>query len=57
MDDPAIARRLQTNRDLAEALRIQGTPAMLIGETLIPGAVDLATLERLVAEQRAKQGG
>ena len=57
MDDPAIARRLQSNRELAEALNIQGTPALLIGETLIPGAVDLATLERLVTEQRAKQGG
>ena len=57
MEEPAIARRLNANRALAEALNIQGTPALVIGETLIPGAVDLATLEKLVAEQRTKPGG
>jgi protein-disulfide isomerase len=53
MDDPAIARRLEANMRLASALRIEGTPALVIGETLVPGAVDLATLDRLVAEARA----
>jgi protein-disulfide isomerase len=57
MDDPAIARRLEANTRLAGALQIQGTPALVIGETLVPGAVDLATLERLVSEARGKQGG
>lgn len=57
MDDPAIARRLEANTRLAGLLRIEGTPALVIGETLVPGAVDLATLERLVAEARGKQGG
>lgn len=57
MDDPAIARRLEANVRLAGALQIQGTPALVIGETLVPGAVDLATLERLVAEAREKRGG
>jgi len=57
MDDPAIAKRIEANNRLASALQIQGTPALVIGETLIPGAIDLATLERLVAEQRARQGG
>jgi protein-disulfide isomerase len=55
MDDPAIQARLSANRRLAEALRIEGTPALVVGETLIPGAVDLATLERLVGEQREQQ--
>jgi protein-disulfide isomerase len=54
MDDAAIARRLEGNMRLASALRIEGTPALVIGETLIPGAVDLATLERLVAEARER---
>jgi protein-disulfide isomerase len=53
MDDPAVQRRLDANARLARALRIEGTPAMVVGETLVPGAVDLATLERLVAEARA----
>lgn len=59
MDDPGIAARIAANRRLAEALRLEGTPAVVVGETLIPGAVDLATLERLVGEQRerARRGG
>jgi protein-disulfide isomerase len=52
MDDPAIQRRLDANLALARALQIEGTPALVIGDTLVPGAVPLAQLERLVAEQR-----
>lgn len=52
MDDPAVQRRIDTNTRLAQAVQIQGTPAMLVGGTLVPGAVDLASLERLVAEAR-----
>ena len=54
MDDPAIQRRLDANGRLAQALQVQGTPAMVVGGTIVPGAVDLATLERLVAEARAE---
>lgn len=54
MDDPAIVRRLETNLRLAQALRIEGTPALVVGGTLIAGAVDLATLEQRVAEARAR---
>ena len=52
MDDPGVQRRLDANTQLAQALQIQGTPAMIVGDTLVPGAVDLASLERLVAEAR-----
>ena len=52
MEDPSIQRRIDANNQLAQALQIQGTPAMVVGETLVPGAVDLAALERLVAEAR-----
>jgi protein-disulfide isomerase len=55
MDNPAIQQRLQGNMRLAQALQVEGTPALVIGETLVPGAVDLATLERLVAEARPRQ--
>ena len=44
MEDPAIQRRIEANAALAQALRIQGTPAMVVGETLVPGAVDLPAL-------------
>jgi protein-disulfide isomerase len=54
MDDPAVQRRLEANMRLARALRIEGTPALVVGETLVPGAVDLAALERLVAEERVR---
>jgi protein-disulfide isomerase len=53
MDDPAIERRIGANLRLAQTLGIEGTPALVIGETLVPGAVDLPALERMVAEARA----
>jgi protein-disulfide isomerase len=57
MDDPAIAARLQANLTLAHELGIEGTPALVIGGNLIPGAIDLADLQTAVAEARdGKQG-
>lgn len=52
MDDPAIQVRIARNLELARALDIQGTPALIIGTTLVPGAVDLAELQRLTAAAR-----
>lgn len=59
MDDPAIARRIEENIRLAQSLGIEGTPALVIaangdaaGATMVPGAVDLAQLERLVGAAR-----
>jgi protein-disulfide isomerase len=54
MDDPAIQGRIEANTRLAQALRVEGTPAMVVGGALVPGAVDLASLERLVAEARTR---
>jgi protein-disulfide isomerase len=54
MDDPAIQRRLEANLALMRALQIDGTPAIVVGETLITGALPLAQLERLVAEERQR---
>jgi protein-disulfide isomerase len=53
MDDTATTTRIERNLELARALGIQGTPALIAGTTLIPGAVDLATLQRLTAAQRS----
>jgi protein-disulfide isomerase len=62
MDDPAIGRRIEANLRLAQSLGIEGTPALVVADgggqraasaTLVPGAVDLPALERLVAEARA----
>ena len=47
-----IQALIKRNYDLAEALKIAGTPAFIIGTTLSPGAVDLATLRKMVADAR-----
>ena len=49
MADPAIQARLDQNLRLAASLHIEGTPALIIGNRLIPGAVDLADLRSAVA--------
>ena len=55
MDDPVIKTRLETNVALAQQLGIQGTPALVIGQHMIPGMVELAELQKAVAEARAGQ--
>lgn len=53
MEDPAIAAYLDETARLAQALGIGGTPAFVIGDTLVPGAVDSAALREIVAEFRS----
>jgi protein-disulfide isomerase len=52
MDDPAVQGRIDANLKLAHDLGIQGTPALVIGNDLVPGAVELPELEKAVAEAR-----
>ena len=52
MEDPAVQARIDANLKLAHGLGIQGTPALVIGDDLIPGAVDLPELQKIVAEAR-----
>ena len=52
MDDPEIQKRIDDNLKLAQALNIQGTPAMVIGREIIPGAVGLEELRKAVAQAR-----
>jgi protein-disulfide isomerase len=52
MASAEIARILERNLELARALGINGTPAFVIGEIVVPGAVDLPTLKSLVADAR-----
>jgi protein-disulfide isomerase len=53
IDDPAITAAIERNLRLAEALGVNGTPAYLIGDELIPGAIDLDSLKKIVSSQRA----
>jgi protein-disulfide isomerase len=52
MDDPAIKARLDANLALAQQIGLQGTPALIIGQRLIGGAMDLPELRQAVAEAR-----
>lgn len=53
MAAPEIEASIQRNMALAHALGINGTPSFVIGDQVIPGAVDLDTLKRLVADTPA----
>ena len=55
MQDPAIQQRIDANLALARKLGVEGTPALVIGDAMIPGAVELAQLEHAV--NTARQGG
>jgi protein-disulfide isomerase len=52
MTAPEIEDIIKRNYALADALAIQGTPAFVVGNALVPGATDLESLRRLVADAR-----
>jgi protein-disulfide isomerase len=52
LDDKAVTTAIAENYQLAEQLGIRGTPAFVIGDRVVPGAADRATLERLIREAR-----
>jgi protein-disulfide isomerase len=52
MDDPTVAAIINKNRQLAQALDIEGTPALIVGDTLVPGAVPKARLVELLKQAR-----
>lgn len=47
---------LRTNLKLADQLGIQGTPATLIGNQIVPGAISYEQLEAIVKQQLAQVG-
>jgi protein-disulfide isomerase len=55
MRDPAIDRAIERNLQLAAALGITGTPSFVIGDEIIPGAVDRGRLEDLIARMRRSE--
>jgi protein-disulfide isomerase len=52
MRDPAVQAEIDGNIELAQALRINGTPAFVIGDEILRGATDLETMTRLIEEAR-----
>jgi protein-disulfide isomerase len=53
--DEKSGETLQMNLILAQVLGVQGTPATLVGKTMVPGAIPYDDLEALVKEELAKQ--
>jgi protein-disulfide isomerase len=49
-----IESKIKSNQELAAAIGINGTPAFVIGENLIPGALDVNALKEKVAFERKK---
>jgi protein-disulfide isomerase len=52
MDDPAIKKLIERNLDLASELGVRGTPAFVIGNQFVPGAVDADALKQYIADAR-----
>ena len=52
--DTAIDDELRRTFDLAKALQINGTPAFVIGDQVIPGAIDMTRMRALIEQQRGE---
>lgn len=52
MQTPEVSGVLQKSYDLASKLNITGTPTYIIGDALIPGAVDIGVLRTSIANMR-----
>ncbi len=55
MNSPEIDEIILRNQKLADSLNISGTPAFVIGSTMVPGALEMADFKDLV--QQARDGG
>ncbi len=49
-----IESKIKANQDLAASIGINGTPGFVIGENLIPGAIELSALKEKVSAERKK---
>jgi protein-disulfide isomerase len=52
MAGPELDQAIKANLALANALNIHGTPGFVIGDRIVPGAIDLDTLKNMIAEVR-----
>ncbi len=55
MQKPDIQALIDRNAELAQALRITGTPGFVAGDQIYPGATDFATLKKLIEQAKGKQ--
>jgi protein-disulfide isomerase len=54
MKSPAVSKRLQDNLTLAHELKVEGTPAFVVGNQIVPGAVGEEGLASVIASFRKK---
>ena len=54
METQKVSKELSNNMKLSEKLNINGTPAFIIGDQVIPGAIGIDELKKMVADQRKK---
>lgn len=54
MNSPAVAAIINRTRAAADALEISGTPGLVIGTQVIPGAISIEQMREIVAAERAK---
>lgn len=50
MQDPEIQEAIDANLELARSLGIRGTPTIVIGDTLVPGAIEYDAMAQLISE-------
>lgn len=50
MKDPEIDSYIEKNRSMAQKLEISGTPAFIVGSTLVPGTVPPEQFDRLIEQ-------
>lgn len=56
LESPETAAIIERTRAAATALAINGTPALIVGDNIVPGAISLDELRTLIANERSKQG-
>ncbi len=54
MENPKLREIIERNMAIANALGVRGTPAFVIGQQFVPGAVDADTLKQLIADARKR---
>jgi protein-disulfide isomerase len=56
MNGPAVTGRIKQNMALAHDLKVDGTPVFIVGDQVVPGAMDETNFETLIAAARSKRG-
>lgn len=54
MQQPEIQALIDRNAELAQALKITGTPGFVVGDQIFPGATNLETMKKLIEQARAQ---